>query len=231
MAGVGEDERGQDAHDCAAADRSHSPSEVNATITASIQYCERVASRAFSNSASARSCASARPATCPMTSAATCTYQTPVALQYDTGNYDATLDAALELSDRRNFEKRKAESLKNGKLRGIGYAAYIEACGIAPSAVAGSLGARAGLFEAGDALRNVVHDLKLPLFAVVGLRSYYAHQRGQGVDTCPVFTEPILKAWQIPYVLLDQKAGADDLARAYRQSQAEGRAGVALIAE
>ena len=77
-------------------------------------------------------------------------YQTPVALQYDTGNYDATLDAALELSDKKNFEKRKADSLKNNKLRGIGYAAYIEACGIAPSAVAGSLGARAGLFEAGE---------------------------------------------------------------------------------
>src|SRR5687768_8938844 len=77
-------------------------------------------------------------------------YQTPVALQYDIGDYDATLDAALDLSDRKNFEKRKSESLKNGKLRGIGYAAYIEACGIAPSAVAGSLGARAGLFEAGE---------------------------------------------------------------------------------
>jgi aerobic carbon-monoxide dehydrogenase large subunit len=77
-------------------------------------------------------------------------YQTPVALQYDIGDYDATLDAALDLSDQKNFEKRKSESLKNGKLRGIGYAAYIEACGIAPSAVAGSLGARAGLFEAGE---------------------------------------------------------------------------------
>jgi carbon-monoxide dehydrogenase large subunit len=77
-------------------------------------------------------------------------YQTPVALQYDTGDYEATLSAALELADVSGFEKRKQESAKRGKLRGIGYACYIEACGIAPSNVAGSLGARAGLFEAGE---------------------------------------------------------------------------------
>ncbi|HEV2431383.1 MAG TPA: xanthine dehydrogenase family protein molybdopterin-binding subunit [Burkholderiales bacterium] len=77
-------------------------------------------------------------------------YQTPVALCYDTGNYEATLDASLKLADVQNYNKRKEESAKRGKLRGIGYACYIEACGIAPSNVAGSLGARAGLFEAGE---------------------------------------------------------------------------------
>jgi carbon-monoxide dehydrogenase large subunit len=77
-------------------------------------------------------------------------YQTPVALQYDTGNYEATLDAALKLADVSGYQKRKEESAKRGKLRGLGYACYIEACGIAPSNVAGSLGARAGLFEAGE---------------------------------------------------------------------------------
>ncbi|HEY7241563.1 MAG TPA: xanthine dehydrogenase family protein molybdopterin-binding subunit [Burkholderiales bacterium] len=77
-------------------------------------------------------------------------YQTPVALCYDTGNYEATLSAALDTADVGGFQKRKEESLKKGKLRGIGYACYIEACGIAPSNVAGSLGARAGLFEAGE---------------------------------------------------------------------------------
>ncbi|HXJ50421.1 MAG TPA: xanthine dehydrogenase family protein molybdopterin-binding subunit [Burkholderiales bacterium] len=77
-------------------------------------------------------------------------YQTPVALCYDTGNYEATLSAALDMADVSGFEKRKQESLNKNKLRGIGYACYIEACGIAPSNVAGSLGARAGLFEAGE---------------------------------------------------------------------------------
>jgi len=88
-----------------------------------------------------------------------------------------------------------------------------------------------GLFEAGDSLRNVVHDLKLPLFLVVGVRNYYAHQQKATADTCPVFTEPIMRAWQVPYVVLDQRHTAADLAAAYRQARAENRAGLALIAE
>jgi sulfopyruvate decarboxylase subunit alpha len=88
-----------------------------------------------------------------------------------------------------------------------------------------------GLFEAGDALRNVVHDLKLPLFFVIGVRSYYAHRQGKSSDSCPVFTEPIMQAWRIPYVILEQQHTAADLAAAYRQAQAEGRAGAALLAE
>jgi len=88
-----------------------------------------------------------------------------------------------------------------------------------------------GLFEAGDALRNVLHDMKLPLFFVVGVRSYYAHQKAATPDTCPVFTEPILSAWKIPYVVFDQRNTAADLEREYRQAQAEKRAGAVLIAE
>jgi sulfopyruvate decarboxylase TPP-binding subunit len=88
-----------------------------------------------------------------------------------------------------------------------------------------------GLFEAGDALRNVVYDMKLPVFLVVGLRSYYAAQQGKTMDTCPIFAEPILQAWQIRYVLLDRRHSAADLAAAYRQAQAEKRAGAVLVAE
>ena len=74
-------------------------------------------------------------------------YQTPVALQYDSGNYQATLDACLKAADYAGFEARRAAAAAKGKLRGIGISTYIEACGIAPSAVVGSLGARAGLYE------------------------------------------------------------------------------------
>lgn len=88
-----------------------------------------------------------------------------------------------------------------------------------------------GLFEAGDALRNVVHDMKLPLFFIIGVRSYYLHQQGATADTCPIFTEPIMKAWQIPYVVFDRSSTAADLADAYRRAQAEHRAGAVLIAE
>jgi len=74
-------------------------------------------------------------------------YQTPVALQYDTGDYEAHLDKALELADYEGFAQRKQESAARGKLRGVGFSCYIEACGIAPSAVVGSLGAGVGLWE------------------------------------------------------------------------------------
>jgi sulfopyruvate decarboxylase TPP-binding subunit len=88
-----------------------------------------------------------------------------------------------------------------------------------------------GLFEAGDALRNVLFDMKLPLFLVVGVRSYYAHRQGVSADTCPIYAEPIMRAWQIPYVVLDNHHSADDLASAILQAQAEKRAGAVLIAE
>jgi sulfopyruvate decarboxylase TPP-binding subunit len=88
-----------------------------------------------------------------------------------------------------------------------------------------------GLFEAGDSLRNIVHDMKLPLFMIVGLRGYYAHQQKKTNDTCPVFAEPILKAWQIPYSILENRHTANDLAQAYRRAQAESRAAVVCLAE
>ncbi|MDX1738050.1 MAG: molybdopterin cofactor-binding domain-containing protein, partial [Alphaproteobacteria bacterium] len=77
-------------------------------------------------------------------------YQTPVALQYDSGDYFATLEGAQKLADVEGFAARKAEAASRGKLRGLGYSTYVEACGIAPSAVVGSLGARAGLFESAN---------------------------------------------------------------------------------
>ncbi len=88
-----------------------------------------------------------------------------------------------------------------------------------------------GLFEAGDTLRNVIHDMHLPIFMVVGVRNYLAYRAGASADTCPVFTEPILRAWQIPYVVLDERHTAADLAAAYNQIQAEKRAGAVLLAE
>jgi carbon-monoxide dehydrogenase large subunit len=101
-------------------------------------------------------------------------YQTPVALLYDTGDYRKTLDTALKIADVAGFPARKAEAARRGKLRGLGYSCYIEACGIAPSAVAGSLGARAGLFEAGEVR---VHPTgKVSVFTG-------SHSHGQGHET------------------------------------------------
>ncbi len=101
-------------------------------------------------------------------------YQTPVALQYDSGDYQTTLELALKAADYAGFENRRREAMARGKLRGIGIATYIEACGIAPSAVVGSLGARAGLYESA-AVR--VH----PTGSVSILTGSHSH--GQGHET------------------------------------------------
>ena len=101
-------------------------------------------------------------------------YATPVGLTYDTGDYEATMARAIELADVAGFAARKAESEAKGLKRGIGYSAYIEACGIAPSSVAGALGARAGLFEAGEVR---VHPTgKVTIFTG-------SHSHGQGHET------------------------------------------------
>ena len=101
-------------------------------------------------------------------------YQTPVALMYDIGDYDQTLAGATELADVKGFAARRTEAAKRGKLRGLGYASYIEACGLAPSNVAGALGARAGLFEAGQVR---VH----PTGSVTVFTGSHSH--GQGHET------------------------------------------------
>ena len=101
-------------------------------------------------------------------------YQTPVALQYDIGDYVACMDASQKLADVAGFQARQAASKAQGKLRGIGYSSYIEACGLAPSNIAGALGARAGLFECGEVR---VH----PTGSVTVFTGSHSH--GQGHET------------------------------------------------
>ncbi len=74
-------------------------------------------------------------------------YQTPVAFLYDSGNYEPALDRALQMIDYRKVRADQEAARKQGRYLGIGFATYIEACGPAPSQVAGALGAQAGLWE------------------------------------------------------------------------------------
>ena len=101
-------------------------------------------------------------------------YQTPVAVEYDSGDYEATLDLALELADWDGFEARREEARKRGMLRGIGISTFVEACGLAPSSLAGALGARAGLYEVGQVR---VH----PTGSVTVFTGSHSH--GQGHET------------------------------------------------
>jgi carbon-monoxide dehydrogenase large subunit len=119
-------------------------------------------------------------------------YQTPVALQYDSGDYQSTLNEALTTADWAGFEARRAEAAKRGRLRGIGISTYLEACGIAPSAVVGSLGARAGLYEVGT-IR--VH----PTGSVTVLTG--AHSHGQGHET--TFAQLVADRLGVPTAQVD----------------------------
>ncbi|MFO1331841.1 MAG: xanthine dehydrogenase family protein molybdopterin-binding subunit [Rubrivivax sp.] len=101
-------------------------------------------------------------------------YATPVGLTYDTGDYAAHLDKALQIADVAGFAARRAASEAKGLKRGLGYSCYIEACGLAPSNIAGALGARAGLFEAGEVR---VH----PTGTVTVFTGSHSH--GQGHET------------------------------------------------
>ncbi|MGM0591354.1 MAG: xanthine dehydrogenase family protein molybdopterin-binding subunit [Halobacteriota archaeon] len=74
-------------------------------------------------------------------------HQTPVAVVYDSGDYEKPLDRALELLDYEQFRDRQERARDEGRYLGIGFSAYIEACGLAPSELAGQLGAQAGLWE------------------------------------------------------------------------------------
>ncbi|NNF92483.1 MAG: xanthine dehydrogenase family protein molybdopterin-binding subunit [Boseongicola sp.] len=101
-------------------------------------------------------------------------YMTPVGLEYDTGNYDATMDILERNADLKNFDARRKESEAKGKMRGLGIASYIEACGIAPSNVAGALGSRVGLYDAATVRVNATGNISV----MVG-----AHSHGQGHET------------------------------------------------
>ena len=101
-------------------------------------------------------------------------YATPVAVEYDTGDYTATMDKLYEIADLSGFDARRKASEAKGKLRGLGVNCYIEACGIAPSNLVGQLGARAGLFESATVRVNATGGLVV----MTG-----SHSHGQGHET------------------------------------------------
>ncbi|WP_367388146.1 xanthine dehydrogenase family protein molybdopterin-binding subunit [Lewinella sp. LCG006] len=114
-------------------------------------------------------------------------YQTQVALQYDSGNYHEVLKRGLEMVGYEDFRKEQAAAAKEGKLLGIGFSTYIEACGIAPSAVVGALGARAGLFESAQV--RVQPTGKVSVYTG-------SHSHGQGHET--TFAQVVADRMGIP---------------------------------
>ena len=101
-------------------------------------------------------------------------YQTKVALMYDSGNYGPCFDTLLKMLDYKKFRADQAAARAQGRLLGVGFSTYIEACSIAPSKVVGALGAQAGLWESGKVR---VHPTgKVTVFTG-------SHSHGQGHET------------------------------------------------
>ncbi|MEI8701352.1 xanthine dehydrogenase family protein molybdopterin-binding subunit [Mesorhizobium sp. ISC15] len=114
-------------------------------------------------------------------------HQTPVIMNYDAGDYAASLDAAMAASDYAGFAARKAAAAKRGKLRGIGLSNYIEACGLAPSAAVGSLGAGVGLWESAEVRVNAAGTIEV----LTG-----SHSHGQGHET--TFAQLVNQRFGVP---------------------------------
>jgi len=115
-------------------------------------------------------------------------HQTPVIMAYDAGDYNASLKKAMEIADVKGFGKRKREAARHGKLRGLGYSTYIEACGIAPSQAVGSLGAGVGLWESAEVRVNPTGSVEV----LTG-----SHSHGQGHET--TFAQLVSERLGIPF--------------------------------
>jgi sulfopyruvate decarboxylase TPP-binding subunit len=135
----------------------------------------------------------------------------------ETGKWDAALSAAGTPQLIRPTREGEAIAIAAGLMLGGAKPLLVLQC--------------TGLFEAGDALRNFVHDLKLPLPFIIGLRSYHAHKEGKSRDTCPIFTEPILRAWQLSYTILERGFATQELESALKQVVNSGKAGAVLLGE
>jgi carbon-monoxide dehydrogenase large subunit len=114
-------------------------------------------------------------------------YKTPIGPTYDCGDFPRILDRALDLSQFNSFEDRRAKSSERGKLRGIGLACYVESSGVAPSRLAGIMGARGGFFEAAQV--RVAPDGSVT--ACLG-----THSHGQGHATS--FAQIIASTLSVP---------------------------------
>lgn len=114
-------------------------------------------------------------------------YQTPVALVYDSGNYEAAMNKAMELVGYAELRHQQEELRKQGRYIGIGAITFLEACGLAPSALVGSLGAQAGQWE--SALVRVHPTGTVEVFTG-------SHSHGQGHETA--FAQVVADELQVP---------------------------------
>lgn len=130
------------------------------------------------------------------------------------GPWESALEASSSISLRRVCREGEAWVLAAGLLLG----------GRKPLVMIQST----GFYESGDALRNVLFDLKLPIFSFIGYRSYLASSSS---DTARAFLEPILRAWGINYLILDESRGLADFELHFNSCAERACAGAVLLPE
>jgi carbon-monoxide dehydrogenase large subunit len=101
-------------------------------------------------------------------------YKTPIGPTYDCGDFPRVFARALAVGDYAGFEARREASAARGALRGLGIACFVESSGVAPSKLAGALGARAGFFEAAEVRMDATGAVQASLGT---------HSHGQGHAT------------------------------------------------
>jgi carbon-monoxide dehydrogenase large subunit len=111
-------------------------------------------------------------------------------LPYDSGNYEAALNKALEIVGYADFRKEQEEARKQGRYLGLGISSYVEICGIAPSKWIGLPGEGwgAGLWESA----NVRVHLTGKVVVTTGSLPH-----GQGVET--TFAQIVADELGVPY--------------------------------
>lgn len=67
-----------------------------------------------------------------------------------------------------------------------------------------------GFFEAGDAVRNAVYDLELPLKLIVGVRSWKAVSEGRSADSAARLAEPVIRGLGLPMARFDPYTQSPD---------------------
>src|SRR6266566_2929063 len=126
-------------------------------------------------------------------------YQTPVLVEYDSGDPMGCLEGGLLAADVAGFAHRKAASERSGKFRGLGYSTYVEACGLAPSRFAGRLGARGGLYESATVRVHPTGQVTV----LIG-----THNHGQGHET--TFAQIVGEKLGVPFENIDIVFGDTD---------------------
>ncbi|MBY0457355.1 MAG: hypothetical protein K2V38_08465, partial [Gemmataceae bacterium] len=128
-------------------------------------------------------------------------------------------------------------ALQSSRLAPIRVCREGEAVGVAAGLMLG--GARplvavqcTGFFEAGDAVRNVAHDLQLPLKLLIGVRSAILAKTGKSGDNCPKFAARLVEAWELPHTTCDPaESTAEGVADALKSLADQPTAAAILWAE